>query len=95
VSAVRFQRRLAVVGMNENFPDRFAEALGLQLHEVEEQVVLDLARIVAHGSERRFAPLSTFLAGQFLAELVRTGISREEALAEAMAIAERTLEPES
>jgi molybdopterin-guanine dinucleotide biosynthesis protein A len=82
-------------GMNENYPDRYAEALGLQLHEIEEQIVLDLARIVAHGSERRFAPLSTFLAGQFVAELVRTGISREEALAEAMAIAERTLDPES
>lgn len=47
--------------------------------------------MVAHGSERRFAPLSTYLAGQFVAELVRTGMPRDEALAEGIAIAERTL----
>lgn len=77
--------------MSATYPDRYAEALGLTLTEVEAEAVLDLARVVAHGSERRYAPLSTFLAGQFFAELVRTGISREEALAEAIAIAERAL----
>ena len=80
--------------MSANYPSRYAEALGLQLSETEVEAVLDLARIVAHGSERRFAPISTFLAGQFVAELVRTGIPREEALAEAAAIAERTLQTE-
>ncbi len=77
--------------MSANYPDRYAEALGLRLTEEEADTVLDLARVVAHGSERRFAPLSTFLAGQFVAELVRTGLSPIEALAEAVAIAERTL----
>ena len=77
--------------MSANYPDRFAEALGLRLTDEEAEAVLDLARRVAHGTERRFAPLSTYLAGQFVAELVRTGIPVAEALAEAAAIAERTL----
>jgi len=80
--------------MSANYPDRYAEALGLSLTGQEADAVLDLARVVAHGSERRFAPLSTYLAGQFVAELVRTGQSPLEALAEAVAIAERALEAE-
>ncbi|CAA9262369.1 MAG: hypothetical protein AVDCRST_MAG10-2823 [uncultured Acidimicrobiales bacterium] len=83
------------MGMTANYPDQYAEALALQLTPLELEAVLDLARVVAHGSERHFAPLSTYLAGQFVAELVRTGVPREEALAEAIAIAERTLGGES
>ncbi len=71
--------------MSATYPDRYAEALGLRLTDEEVQAVLDLARIVAHGSERRFAPLSTYLAGQFVAELVRTGLPAAEALTEAAA----------
>lgn len=81
--------------MSANYPDRFAEALGLELSEEEAQAVLDLARRVAHGTERRFAPLSTYLAGQFVTELVKTGVPPCEALAEALAIAERALAPDS
>ena len=77
--------------MTANYPDQYAQALALELTPEEIEAVLDLARVVAHGSERRFAPLSTYLAGQFVAELVRTGVPREEALAEAIAIAERAL----
>ncbi len=79
------------MAMSANYPDRYAEALALELTDAEVEAVLDLARVVAHGSERKFAPLSTYLAGQFVAELVRTGVPREEAMAEAIAIAERTL----
>ena len=80
--------------MTENYPDRFAEAMALELTDIEKENVLELARIVAHGSERMFAPLSTYLAGQFVAELVRTGLPRSEALAEAIAVAKRTLDAE-
>jgi hypothetical protein len=79
------------MGMSANYPDRYAEALALRLTETEVEAVLGLARVVAHGSERRYAPLSTYLAGQFVAELVRTGVPIEEALAEAIAAAERLL----
>ena len=81
--------------MSANYPDRFAEALGLELSEEEAQAVLDLARRVAHSTERRFAPLSTYLAGQFVTELVKTGVPPCEALAEALAIAERALAPDA
>jgi len=81
------------MGMSATYPDRYAEAMGLEITEAEIEAVLDLARLVARGSQRRFAPLSTFLAGQFVAELARTGLSRAEALTEAIAIAERTLAP--
>ena len=80
--------------VSADYPDRYAEALALELTDVEVEIVLDLARIVAHGSERKFAPLSTYLAGQFVAELVRTGVPRAEALAEAVAAARRTLDAE-
>ena len=80
--------------MSANYPDRLAEALGLTLTEHEVDAVLDLARVVAHGSERKFAPLSTYLAGQFVSELIRTGLSRKEALTEAAAVAHRALAAE-
>jgi uncharacterized protein DUF6457 len=80
------------MAMSATYPARYAEALGLGLTDDEADAVLDLARAVAHGSERRFAPLSTFLAGQFVAELVRTGVPRAEALHEAAALAQRALD---
>ena len=80
--------------MSENYPDRLAGAMALELSDVEKETVLELARIVAHGSERMYAPLSTYLAGQFIAELVRNGLPRAEALAEAVAVAKRTLDTE-
>lgn len=78
--------------MSANYPDRYAEALALELTDAEVELVLELARTVAHGDERKSAPLSTYLAGQFVAELVRTGVPRAEALAEAAAAAQRTLD---
>jgi len=95
LSAIQVTNGRAVMGMSENYPDRLAEALALEMTEAEKETVLELARIVAHGSERMYAPLSTFLAGQFVAELVRTaGVSRAEALTEAIAVAKRTLDSE-
>jgi hypothetical protein len=48
----------------DDWPDRVAAALGVEaLSDGQVQTVLDLARDVAHGTERRFAPLTTFLAG--------------------------------
>ena len=82
------------MAMSENYPDRLAEAMALEFTDLEKENVLELARIVAHGSERMFAPLSSYLAGQFVAELVRTGLPRSEALVEAIAVAKRTLDAE-
>ncbi len=79
------------MGMSATYPERYAEALGLELGADEADAVLDLARVVAHGSERKFAPLSSYLAGQFVAGRVRAGVPHAEALAETLAIAERIL----
>lgn len=77
------------------YPDRLAAALALEITETEKEAVLELARMVAHGTERMNAPLSAYLAGQFVAELVGTGVPRVEAVAEAVAVARRTLDTEA
>jgi hypothetical protein len=45
---------------------QYAEALGVTLNEADRERILDLARDVAHGTERMYAPLSAFLAGCFV-----------------------------
>ena len=35
--------------------------------------LLDLTRVVAHGSERQFAPLAAFVAGQAVERMSRSG----------------------
>jgi hypothetical protein len=57
----------------------YAEALGVPLDEADRERILDLARDVAHGSERMFAPLAAFLAGCF----VGSGGSLDDAVARA------------
>jgi hypothetical protein len=69
--------------------DRYAEELGVPpLAEDEIRDLLALARDVAHGVERRYAPLSTFLAGF----AVGAGGDREARLAVAIADARRLLD---
>ncbi|MGQ0519930.1 MAG: DUF6457 domain-containing protein [Actinomycetota bacterium] len=48
--------------------DRFADALDISpIDPAEAEALLDLARVVAHGTERRNAPLATYLAGRWAA----------------------------
>ena len=84
-------------------PDRFLERYRQALEEATSRPVplddddvdalLDLARDVAHGTERRNAPLATFLVGQFVAARVSEGATPRTALDEARVLA-RTLLPE-
>lgn len=53
--------------------------------------LLELAREVAHSTERKNAPLSTYLAGAFAARRMAEGASLEEAVAEALEAARRLL----
>jgi Domain of unknown function (DUF6457) len=48
--------------MSDEWIDRAAAALGIE-DDVPIDAILDLARDVAHGVERKAAPVSTFLAG--------------------------------
>ena len=75
------------------YAEALTKAAGVEiaLTPEEEEAVLLLARLVAHGSERRNAPLATFLAGKFAGERGRQGVSASQALAEAAAVAEDLL----
>lgn len=75
------------------WPLAYARALGLELAEADVGVVLGLARTVAHGSERRFAPLAAFVAGRYVATRVAAGDAPEEALADAVVVAQGLLPP--
>lgn len=78
-----------MIAVSSNFPDRYAEALGgPRLTDAEVDALLGLARTVAHTTERRYAPLSTYLAGRYVAARVAAGIALEDALAEAVAAGE-------
>jgi hypothetical protein len=44
----------------------YAEALGITLDDAEIEAILALARDVAHGTERKNAPIAAFLAGRFV-----------------------------
>lgn len=59
-----------------SWPGQYAESLGLPLDDADCETILDLARIVAHGTERKNAPLAAFLAGWF----VGSGGSLEDAI---------------
>ncbi len=69
---------------------RYAVALGEEpLSNQEVAAILELARDVAHGTERKFAPLSTFLAGIHAAGRLGEDGIRLEALNDAIEIARR------
>jgi hypothetical protein len=69
----------------EKWMERFARDLGEQsLSPGEMGKILHLARDVAHGVERKVAPLAAFLAGIHVGRRTGEGGSREEALAEAL-----------
>ena len=72
--------------------DRLAQALELDGPTNEEiAAVLDAARDVAHGVERRITPVSTFLLGIHVERRVAAGASREDALASSIAMLRATL----
>lgn len=60
--------------------------------DVDLERVLDLARVVAHGTERKNAPLAAFMAGRYVASQESAGTQAAEALEQAIERAERLLE---
>jgi len=78
----------------DDWLDDFARALGERPLEREELgAVLALARDVAHGVERRLAPLASFVAGMHVQRRVAEGAGVSDAVEEVRAAA-RTLIPE-
>ena len=83
----------------EEFPQRYAEALAALEPSVgaispeEVGVMLRLSREVAHRSERRWAPVASYLVGRYVEARVRAGADPATALGEAFAVAESLLPP--
>ena len=78
----------------DDWLDDFARALGERpLGREEVGAVLGLARDVAHGVERRLAPLASFVAGMHVQRRVTEGASVSDAVEEIRAAA-RKLIPE-
>jgi hypothetical protein len=71
-----------------------ADGQGSALGEEERRILLKLAREVAHGTERVFAPLSTYLVGRFVAQQENAGVSSRDALRESLDVARRLLPSE-
>ena len=72
--------------------DRLAQTFELDPPTNQEiAAVLDAARDVAHGVERKITPVSTFLLGMNVERRIRAGASRQEALTSALAALEATL----
>ena len=79
-----------------DWPDRYAEMLSARLsvdspraglEDDHDDLILDLARIVAHGTDRKNAPLATFLAGRYTALSEVGGADPATALTEALDVA--------
>ena len=75
----------------DDWPERYGAALEVDLSEEEIDAILDLARDVAHGTERRFAPLSTYLTGKYVARRVAEGAASNDAVHEAQEVVGRLL----
>lgn len=67
--------------------ERLSTALGVPPADIDE--VLGLAGVVAHSVVRPAAPLSTYLVGYAAAQLAATGLSPQDAFAQALAIAQQ------
>lgn len=69
----------------DEWMDRLAEDVGEQpMNQREVGQVLKLARDVAHGVERKLAPLAAFVAGLHVGRQVAGGAPRQEALDEVL-----------
>jgi hypothetical protein len=77
--------------------EKYAEALEERLGSAEPAVhltgevknpILTLARIVAHGTERKNAPLAAYVVGRYVEARCAQGVDEGAAVAEAVEIAE-------
>ena len=75
-----------------DYAQALSEAAGHDISIPDEDAVLDFTRRVAHGSERKNAPLATFLAGWYVANRVAAGIDPETAWQEAAGLGDELLE---
>ncbi|MGI9647626.1 MAG: DUF6457 domain-containing protein [Acidimicrobiia bacterium] len=75
-----------------DYSQALSGATGSDISIPDEDSLLDFTRRVAHGSERKNAPLATFLAGWYVANRVAAGIDAETAWQEAAGMGDNLLE---
>lgn len=75
----------------DSYAEVLSEAAGISLAVGDEDQILELAREVAHGTERKNAPLATFLAGAYVGTKLAAGFSASDSAAEAVGAARRLL----
>lgn len=61
---------------------------GVHLSKQSRNPILTLARIVAHGTERKNAPLAAYMAGRYVSARTAQGMDEAAAVAEALEVAE-------
>ncbi len=75
-----------------DYASRLSEAANTPISVPDEDAILDFTRRVAHGSERKHAPLATFLAGWFVASRMASGVDAATAWQEAARLGDDLLE---
>lgn len=71
---------------------RLAGELGIDALTLQSQAsVLAIAREVAHGAERKYAPLASFIAGRYVERAASAGDDVDEALRDVSAAVARLL----
>jgi hypothetical protein len=75
-----------------DYAQALSGAAGNDISIPDEDSLLDFTRRVAHGSERKNAPLATFLAGWYVASRVAAGIEPDTAWQEAARLGDDLLE---
>lgn len=88
--------------MSDDWFDSFAAALQVRLGPgdpdlhlpPERNPLLMLARDIAHGTERRNAPLATYLAGRYVTARMAAGIDERTAIDEVRETARSLLPPQ-
>jgi len=75
-----------------DYAHRLTEAAEQPIVLPDENAILDFTRRVAHGSERKNAPLATFLAGWYVGLQVAAGADPASAWEEAARLGDGLLE---
>ncbi len=76
----------------DDYAQKLSEAAEQALAIPDEDPILDVTRRVAHGSERKNAPLATFLAGWYVGARVAAGLDPARAWEEAARLGDALLE---
>lgn len=76
----------------DDYAARLGEVAGQDITLPDEDSILDFTRRVAHGTERKNAPLATFLAGWFVAGRVANGADPATAWDEAARLGDELLD---